>query len=498
MLYPPTHYCMQPDCPRDTLLRCKDPPRSVSLFTFEQGVLDAFSIHLYCCRSNYHHNYVVRNGTRVYYEGVPQFIQVSEHKFIAQPVLALFTSLALFSWTSATNAAQIYNSTLSHLHNPQYSQARHRLRTEHVWDGFVINALLKDARDRCYVLRVLHTGDQKDRFTNAMQARNDHMNRSGQPEFLHCCTRCVRLIPQPDGSTAYIDVAVTDGIEMGRPCCGVRNCTEALLSTQDRYCPSHTYLSNQCVIAGCSDCAEAGFRTCADPVHRQVESWHILHGKAMFTLRHALLHAHNTSGGNGEDTSGDGPCTEKPDVTNRSMKAVFTRRRTHNEQIILRPCGIILKRATFYGSEAVSQVLKLFRTTYPNKELMPRAIFYDNNCHLWKHSRAIGETFHEEVGLPVDVFHWKSKHKKADVVCSMHCNPYAYPELRTDNDEWFFNSSIAEQNNVWAGGYAPIIREMTAIKHDFFLDEMVKEKNALTRSRLESAGCRPGYRPVPY
>jgi hypothetical protein len=49
-------------------------------------------------------------------------------------------------------------------------------------------------------------------------------------------------------------------------------------------------------------------------------------------------------------------CDGKPDTGNRQLRAYFGRRRTHNEQLIMRPCGVILSRATFFGSEAVSAV----------------------------------------------------------------------------------------------------------------------------------------------
>jgi hypothetical protein len=51
------------------------------------------------------------------------------------------------------------------------------------------------------------------------------------------------------------------------------------------------------------------------------------------------------------------PCPSKAETGNCKLKAQFGRRRTHNEQIIVRPCGIICSRATFFGAEAVSNVL---------------------------------------------------------------------------------------------------------------------------------------------
>jgi len=52
------------------------------------------------------------------------------------------------------------------------------------------------------------------------------------------------------------------------------------------------------------------------------------------------------------------PCEAiKSSTGNRTLRAQFGRRRTHNEQTMVRPCGIICARATFYGAEAVSNVL---------------------------------------------------------------------------------------------------------------------------------------------
>jgi hypothetical protein len=58
------------------------------------------------------------------------------------------------------------------------------------------------------------------------------------------------------------------------------------------------------------------------------------------------------------------PCPSKPDSGNQKIKAQFGRRRTHNEQIIVRPCGIICSRATFFGAEAVSNVLVCHSSTF--------------------------------------------------------------------------------------------------------------------------------------
>jgi hypothetical protein len=94
----------------------------------------------------------------------------------------------------------------------------------------------------------------------------------------------------------------------------------------------------------------------------------------------------------------------KPETGNQKIKAQFGCRRTHNEQVIVQPCGIICSRATFFGAEAVSNVLVslLFPlnshtvTNTINLQHMvkktflvpgarkPEHLIYDSNCNALK------------------------------------------------------------------------------------------------------------------
>ena len=67
------------------------------------------------------------------------------------------------------------------------------LTTEHVWDAFVIVSLLEDKLRSHQRLCVPHTGAQKDRFTEAMAARNRDIVLNGQPDAVgHACDKCFR------------------------------------------------------------------------------------------------------------------------------------------------------------------------------------------------------------------------------------------------------------------------------------------------------------------
>lgn len=155
------------------------------------------------CQTTYHPNYAIHKDERAYFPGIPEHIQVAEHVYVETRVLKLFTALALLSWTSSTNAAHVYHLALSQLDSNRDSVALFQLRPEHLWDGFVILALLKDASERNYSLRVPNSGDQADRFTAATDARNEFMRCAGQTEYNHWCTKCVRRFePTEEGQPA--------------------------------------------------------------------------------------------------------------------------------------------------------------------------------------------------------------------------------------------------------------------------------------------------------
>lgn len=85
--------------------------------------------------------------------------------------------------------------------------------------------------------------------------------------------------------------------------------------------------------------------------------------------------------------------------------------------------------------------------------------------------------YFDDCALPVDVFHFKCKHKESDLDCGRFCNPFIWEELRTADGNWRFNSSAAEQANAWIGGYQAMVREMQVDRYNFFLDEMIQRRN---------------------
>ena len=115
-----------------------------------------------------------------------------------------------------------------------------------------------------------------------------------------------------------------------------------------------------------------------------------------------------------EDIEVHAPANHNTTATCQKLCAQFGHHRMHNKQIIVAPCGIILARETFYGAEGVASVVEMIKRTFRG-DIRPDHIFFDNNCSLAKH---VGnDPFFRDIGLTVDVFHFKSKHSETDVFC---------------------------------------------------------------------------------
>jgi hypothetical protein len=177
-----------------------------------------------------------------------------------------------------------------------------------------------------------------------------------------------------------------DGITLGHPCCAEHNCKIPLTSSRDRYCPKHASKNAECVVDSCGRSVRDGKRTCDNPAHQEAERINCERGQSRFQLQERMKRsqvAHPNDGiaeernlfevvdeedeellevddEQGNVTATEGPASENttqaPTVTampKKRVRARFGRKRTHNEQILVAPCGMILARETFYGAEAI-------------------------------------------------------------------------------------------------------------------------------------------------
>lgn len=135
-----------------------------------------------------------------------------------------------------------------------------------------------------------------------------------------------------------VSAVVTDGVTVGHPCCNEHNCKVPLRKIYDEFCPVHYFRNSTCGVANCRNPRVPGFRTCNRREHRAEEERRAHRGRK---VRKGL----GTNRGGASET-------RRLD----KVSGVFSRRWTHNEQLMVWPCGIVIARATFFGAEAVSAV----------------------------------------------------------------------------------------------------------------------------------------------
>ncbi|TFK82744.1 hypothetical protein K466DRAFT_499739, partial [Polyporus arcularius HHB13444] len=361
------------------------------------------------------------------------------------------------------------------------------LVSDNIWHAFYLHALMLDHDRRDMPLHLPHHGPQAERLRDAMAARNIRMAGTGQPQWAHACDECERIVPSPDPSQppVRINACVMDGVTIGHPRCHVDHCVARLRSPRDRFCEVHNHLDRTCAIRECALPCTDGKRTCSTPAHRAFENERRERGQALFRLRRRHERTLEQA-----DQRGD-------TLQNLTKKSAISRRWTHNEQLMVRTCGVVLSRATFYEAESPSNarfVLSTFPPQFPRAQ--PSFLFFDSACILLKHLLASGETRLDNIGLVVDVFHAINKHKDSDEFCQMNCNPASFPELYNENNEWWYNSSACEQTNVWFGLFLPVVREMGEVNYNFFLDEMIMEHNDWQVEVLRARGSRPRLVPI--
>ncbi|KAJ7492057.1 hypothetical protein FB451DRAFT_1021989, partial [Mycena latifolia] len=483
-LVPPVSFCLRPSCNSAHLSEKR--VVEARLYTLRRGILPVFSKSLYCrgCHTRYYHNYYVHEAhnptaQRQYYgpqsasEGhtISNYIHVLESCYVEWALCVYFEMQLCISHATCQGIARVYNAALAHTsEDPTASRLKDELAGDLVLESFFLHAMLCDRATRGQTLVLPHHGHQNHQLDEVLAERNYRMVGTGQEMWAHTCNRCTKIYQGDDGNWYRMSGSIHDGVTVRHVTCGVHDCTEAVQSQRDHFCYTHRELIKICCIRGCSAPTEPGFRTCTEPTHRAFQTDAEEQNTAMFQL-HSL------------------PAS----AALPAVKGKLYRSWTNNEQLFVRCCGVIISRATFFGSEGVSGVNTFLKATFPEEfpASLPSYIFYDNNCQFLKHLRHCDDHYFDNVGLPVDVFHFKCKHTDHDVFCQINCNPARFRELIGPDGKWIFNSSAAEQANVWFGKFQNVVQEMPVIRYNFFLDEMIALRNRQITAELGAQGNLP-------
>ncbi|KAI5833692.1 hypothetical protein K523DRAFT_218645, partial [Schizophyllum commune Tattone D] len=486
---PPRAICSDPSC-RNTALG-EESCVQARVYTLRSGAHTAHSFSSYCrgCSTRYYHNYRVQRASqqgavRLYYPSStpPRYIHVQEQTYVERDLVLYFEQEMAFQHASAAALAQVYNATLNQAGVRMRSRLQVDITADIIYDAFFIHALLRDCALRDEQLSLPHHGPHHRRLDEALLARNTRMWGTGQKQWAHTCKVCTELSYDSQGRPRMFRAVVSDGVTCGYPCCSVDKCRVVLDSPKDLYCHLHAYLTEICFMRGCSAPRLPDGRSCANPDHIARRKGMAIEGSS--SQRQA-------DGAQVKDRLGDLLSDRR-----RKAPAILRRHWTHGDQLQMYTCGVIISRVPLYHTESVHGAVSAWMLTWPprHRKALPSVIFYDKNCQVLEHLRAQGSTYFDLTGLPVDVFHYSHKHSEDDTFCRDHCNPANFPGLLVAG-KWRFNSSKAEQNNVWYGGFQAITNEMSAYRYNFYMDEMVALYNEHIVDILERQGAEPMFLP---
>jgi hypothetical protein len=218
----------------------------------------------------------------------------------------------IHSRASATNCARVYNQDdleRDRSSRPPKWPVAWTLDAERVFEALILSWVWSYVSDQKRVLELPHDEDsQAARLRVIMHERNRAYAGSGHPDWNHACDLCCWKYQDPvskEYSQCFLCIwcatcahalsepirsFVTDGITIGHPCCGVQDCQHPLPSKKGaRYCTAlHDNLNSKCSVNSCTVPATSGFKTCENPLHRKLETFKDLQGKATFQLRERL------------------------------------------------------------------------------------------------------------------------------------------------------------------------------------------------------------------
>jgi hypothetical protein len=167
--------------------------------------------------------------------------------------------------------------------------------------------------------------------------------------------------------------AITDGVTLGHPCCSVLGqeiCRQPLEHPTDLFCGVHRYKNMECRVLNCTKAQGSDKPVCVDHVAAWEEA---TSGAALSKAMHELLKrarrtgvtpGHITSNPSQPSSSKSEPNVSQASPATDSTSSIpedpkgpavsLTKRKwTHNEQLCVRPCGIILSRATMFQAESI-------------------------------------------------------------------------------------------------------------------------------------------------
>ncbi|KAJ3303317.1 hypothetical protein HDU76_005372 [Blyttiomyces sp. JEL0837] len=271
---------------------------------------------------------------------------------------------------------------------------------------------------------------------------------------------------------------VMDGKVMGHQVCRIKHCRFPIINARVGLCQSHyEEYDGKCLIMGCNEPVShdviTGYGSCVNDIHRAAVAKAV---EAAFNKnqknRNLAKPPLNSVSHERDAVQAAEQLSLKYPLLARFLPCLFAASRS---------CGKILflqKFFTFEGNEDLIPFVKIIVDCVHSQKDSNNltVIYYDRACKLYQTLENDPQTKHllGKVAFLVDLFHFRGHN---DTYCREKCNPItAGVEFEKAGMEKF-NTSAAEQVNVWFGRISHMLRYIDPKLHDFYLYSLVDYRN---------------------
>ncbi|ORY43720.1 hypothetical protein BCR33DRAFT_738458 [Rhizoclosmatium globosum] len=336
-------------------------------------------------------------------------------------------------------------------------------------EKYIKNPMAPHMKDGSIILKSFG-GEWKnlDRFYQAMQAFVEWYIVNGTKKWVHSCDTC--MIGDMMGM-------LTDGKADGHQCCRVLGCTLDIIHQNLGFCRDHVHLQQECIVDGCVNQHNNGSLACSVEEHQAVLR---KHWKADYDDNNQNPKIRQVSVSHIQQ--------KEEKMSKAKLKFSVKRRYIPCLFVVHYACGRILNVVKMFRFETHDDVLEALITTFEGSGQFPFVLYYDKACRLLQSlvvqirqgndevKKAQLLAVYDRVALIVDKFHFRGHQ---DEYCEMWCNPtFVDSVLKKKGYIKKFNTSAAEQGNVWFSGISHILRDLDAVTHDFFLFSLVDKRNS--------------------
>ncbi|EGF98031.1 uncharacterized protein MELLADRAFT_96227 [Melampsora larici-populina 98AG31] len=308
---------------------------------------------------------VVRQCSTFLLTAEDKIFHVHTHYFMTHRLAHHFKMSQMLQHSSIFNIVNLYNDThIVACPPPLFSPTQSfssSLSAGVCKDGMDIHTLLYHFSSRSHQLVVPADGLDATRYEEAKEAHTAYVRANGSSHKNHSCGKCtsIRHCQQPD-EYSVIRAVVTDGLTIGRYRCSASRaqleylamdagdpppngpCLNSLDNVRSRFCRKHfQLLQKQCEAQPCTRPVMLGQKTCDLESHIRAET-------AELQDYEDIQHANEAD--RYDEKGRDGG------VSSKESRPKLSRERTHNDQLIVGACGVVLARQTMFRAESPSAV----------------------------------------------------------------------------------------------------------------------------------------------